>query len=172
MSKAGILENMARRKAILENPEHCIRVVYTPRHASWLNQVEIWFSVLTALPAAFDHYAPSISARSPKPTRDGDRIGISAVVIQRVEPLRSRRLAGAATPPGALINGPTTRRRAPDLLAARRSPARQHIRSRALRSRHHRRVLPLPDVNPGDEDLVLGGELLHHRPRNGVLPAQ
>lgn len=44
--KAGTLETMAARKAFLENSEHRIRFVYTPRHASWLNQVEIGFSIL------------------------------------------------------------------------------------------------------------------------------
>jgi transposase len=44
--ETGVLKTMESRKQFLEDPSHQIRFVYTPRHASWLNQVEIWFSIL------------------------------------------------------------------------------------------------------------------------------
>lgn len=44
--KSGVLKNMETRKQFLSNTEHRIRFIYTPKHASWLNQVEIWFSIL------------------------------------------------------------------------------------------------------------------------------
>lgn len=44
--KSGVLHNKASRTAFLADPTHRIRLVYTPKHSSWLNQVEMWFSVL------------------------------------------------------------------------------------------------------------------------------
>ena len=44
--KSGVLKNKKTRAGFLSEESHSIRFVYTPKHASWLNQIEIWFSIL------------------------------------------------------------------------------------------------------------------------------
>jgi transposase len=41
------MKAMASRRTFLQNPTHRIRFVYTPKHTSWLNQIELWFSILS-----------------------------------------------------------------------------------------------------------------------------
>ncbi len=42
----GVLRSVASRQAFLSDSSHRVRFVYTPKHSSWLNQIEVVFGVI------------------------------------------------------------------------------------------------------------------------------
>lgn len=45
--KHGILKTMVSRALFLQDPRHQVCFLYTPKHCWWLNQIEIWFGILS-----------------------------------------------------------------------------------------------------------------------------
>jgi len=44
--KRGVVKSMKTRAEFLSAPSHRIRFLYTPKHTSWLNHIELWFSIV------------------------------------------------------------------------------------------------------------------------------
>jgi transposase len=45
--RSGILKSLESRELFLCDAKHKVQFVYTPKHCSWLNQIECWFGIIT-----------------------------------------------------------------------------------------------------------------------------
>jgi transposase len=61
--KSGVLKSVATRRAFLTEVSHRVRFVYVPKHTSWLNQIEIWFSILVRRVIKRGHFSSTADLR-------------------------------------------------------------------------------------------------------------
>ncbi len=61
--KSGVLKSVRTRKEFLMDVSHRIRFVYVPKHTSWLNQIEIWFSILVRRVIKRGHFTSKADLR-------------------------------------------------------------------------------------------------------------
>lgn len=62
--KEGILMSMQSREEFLSKSGKTIVFHYTPKHASWMNQIEIWFGILTKKAIRRGNFASKQDLRS------------------------------------------------------------------------------------------------------------
>ena len=62
--QSGLLQNMGSRRTFLSNPSHKVYFVYTPKHCSWLNQIEIWFGLLSRKLLRYGNFKSKLDLQS------------------------------------------------------------------------------------------------------------